>query len=457
MASKKSYSRYFIILQEDERGFGLSSGKTPTGYAKIEIKNSKCKISYYVQNLKPDDKYSMLLICGKKGCRSLINIGNINLDEQGRADVSYEYDEENIGGSNTSVDKVRGASIARIMDNNVISLMSGFITTDIPKDWKTYNIININDKRDLGNIFETYEEEIEKNKQKVKEAVKESKVSVNSNKEEKNVVVNKDTEELEERENIKDNINRDEDKKDKIENEKSSNGKEQNSKKELHVNKEELEINKEERNEEYKDENCEKTEVSEEIIEKNKEEIKEDREKNKEEIKEYMKENKEEIKEDRKENIYEHKEEFRKNKCYMNSMEEFFENLGEGFKKYVDIFPKIQKSVWYKIDVEDIEHMCDMSNYQKYVVMHYPMIKYYPYIKEYKHYLVGYKYDENCKIKYIMYAIPGNKSPNCQPFKGKTGFVTWMKSCNLDKNQGYWIMFYDFKNYNILIPIKKNK
>lgn len=444
MASKKSYSRYFIILQEDERGFGLSSGKTPTGYAKIEIKNSKCKISYYVQNLKPDDKYSMLLICGKRGCRNLINIGNINLDEQGRADVSYEYDEENIGGSNTSVDKVIGASIARIMDNNVISLMSGFITTDIPKDWKTYSIININDKRDLGNIFESYEEEIEKNKQTVKDDVKESKVVSSSDKEDKNISVNKVLEELGKKENTKDTINRDETKEDKVS--KDSKKKEQYDKEKLEVNKEELkinkeklEINKEERNTEHMEEKSEKIKDTEEIKEENKKEMNEDREENIDEYKE------------------EYKEEFRKNKCHMDSMEMFFENLGEGFEKYVDIFPKIQKSVWYKIDVEDINNMCDMSDYQKYVVMHYPMINYYPYIKEYKHYLVGYKYDENCKIKYIMYAIPGNKSPNCQPFKGKTGFVTWMKSCNLDKNQGYWIMFYDFKNYNILIPIKRNK
>lgn len=67
LTQKKSYSRYFIILQEDEKGYSQASDKMSSGYAKIEIKNDKCKISYYVQNLKKDSSpYYMILICAKK-------------------------------------------------------------------------------------------------------------------------------------------------------------------------------------------------------------------------------------------------------------------------------------------------------------------------------------------------------------------------------------------------------
>ncbi|WP_138204366.1 hypothetical protein [Haloimpatiens lingqiaonensis] len=453
MASKKSYSRYFIILQEDERGFGLSSGKAPTGYAKIETKNSKCKISYYVQNLKPDDKYSMLLICGKKGCKSLINIGNMRLDEQGRADVSYEYDEENIGGSNTSVDKIIGAAIARIMDNNVISLMSGFITTDIPKDWKTYNMININDNRELGNIFDSYEAEIERSKETIEDNHKELKASEKSKAKYTKAPENKNFNEKDNREkteeakkectgeNKKAVENEDRKEYEEIENKVQIN--ENNQNEQLEINNENIDINKE-RNKDIEDEINDISENQHHV--ENIEEINENGKKNSQKITQKN----QDIRDNKCDCI-------EKNQYPMKSMENFFEDLGNGFEKYCDIFPKIHKSVWYKIPAEDIEHMCDMSDYDKYVIMYYPMINYYSYIKDYKHYLVGYKYDENCKIKYIMYAIPGSKSPNCQPFKGKTGFVTWMKSYNLDENQGYWIMFYDFKNYNILIPVKKNK
>lgn len=44
LANKKSYSRYFIILQEDEKGHSISPEKQSSGYAKIEMKNDKCKV-----------------------------------------------------------------------------------------------------------------------------------------------------------------------------------------------------------------------------------------------------------------------------------------------------------------------------------------------------------------------------------------------------------------------------
>jgi hypothetical protein len=67
VAAKRSYSRYFIISQEDEKGYSTDSNKFPTGYAKVERKNDKCRVSYYVQNLKrTKDSYYMMLICDRK-------------------------------------------------------------------------------------------------------------------------------------------------------------------------------------------------------------------------------------------------------------------------------------------------------------------------------------------------------------------------------------------------------
>ena len=41
--------RNFIILQEDERGYSSENGKALSGYAKVEAKGDKCKISFYAQ------------------------------------------------------------------------------------------------------------------------------------------------------------------------------------------------------------------------------------------------------------------------------------------------------------------------------------------------------------------------------------------------------------------------
>lgn len=79
------------------------------------------------------------------------------------------------------------------------------------------------------------------------------------------------------------------------------------------------------------------------------------------------------------------------------------------------------------------------------------MINYYPYIEKYKHFLLGLKCDEDGNLKYILYAIPGCKDKSDQPYEGKTGFVTWTENI---RDQGYWIMFYDYKNCNIVVPVK---
>jgi hypothetical protein len=80
------------------------------------------------------------------------------------------------------------------------------------------------------------------------------------------------------------------------------------------------------------------------------------------------------------------------------------------------------------------------------------MLNYYPYISKSGHYLLGYKGNRNGDIQYIVYAIPGSKDKNDQPYGGRTGFVTWTNDNS--NGRGYWLMFYDFKNSSIVIPTK---
>ncbi len=174
MAQKKNYSRYFIILEEDEKGYSLGVDKSASGYVKLENKNGKCKISYYVQNIKKQSSpYHMVLICNKKGSKDIIKIGEMNIDEYGRADICYEYPVDNIGNCGINADKISGAAIVKFLDSNIISVMSGFSTTDIPA-WKSFSIIeskerkkeDIKEEKVNKTIFDKYEETIEEIKTK---------------------------------------------------------------------------------------------------------------------------------------------------------------------------------------------------------------------------------------------------------------------------------------------------
>lgn len=123
----------------------------------------------------------MILICNKRDMKNIIKIGEMNIDDYGRADVCYEYPIDDVAGSGISMDRVSGAAIVRILDNNIISVMSGFASTEIPK-WKDFAIIENrkespegeedNKVEELDNggasevdsksIFDKYEESIEK-------------------------------------------------------------------------------------------------------------------------------------------------------------------------------------------------------------------------------------------------------------------------------------------------------
>ena len=77
MAHNKLY-RNFIILQEDKKNNSSSDDKALSGYAKIEAKSDKCKISFYAQNLKEDENYAIVLICYKKDLKQIIDLGPLD-------------------------------------------------------------------------------------------------------------------------------------------------------------------------------------------------------------------------------------------------------------------------------------------------------------------------------------------------------------------------------------------
>lgn len=416
LAQKKSYSRYFIILQEDEKGYSLSSDKTASGYAKLELKNDKCKISYYVQNLKKEmTPYYMVLVCNKKDVKKIVKISEMNIDDYGRADICYEYPVDNVAGSNISMDKVSGAAIVKLIEGRIISVMSGFATTEIP-EWKNFVLVeNKNRNSDEGepkveekssaeekSIFDKYEESIELTKET-----------------ERNEDVD-DEKEQELIEDVREEVDNSE--KDQIEEETES------------LRNQDIE--------------------SVESLEQDKSEgttVIEDRQEEPVEI--------EEISDDFSESDKDYVEQTRNDKNDLldyprGSKAKFFKSLANGFEEIDDLCKDIKRCKWYKVNVKTIHNMYDVSDYNKYTTIYYPMISYYPYIKKYSHYLIGYKCDKDGEVKYLVYGIPGKKDAVEQPYGGKSGFVTWIPRDD-ETNSGYWLMFYDFKTATIIIPEKK--
>jgi hypothetical protein len=136
------------------------------------------------------------------------------------------------------------------------------------------------------------------------------------------------------------------------------------------------------------------------------------------------------------------------------AMGDFFKSVAKDFEEVIDFSNEIKWCKWYKVPVNNLENMYDFSDYNKYTIAYYPMMYYYPYIRNHKYFMLGYKCDANGKMKYIVYGIPGSKAKSHQPCGGKTGFVTWIQDKNSDV-MGHWLMFYDPKKSTIVVPLKK--
>lgn len=391
MASNNRLYRNFVILQEDERGYANSEDKTLSGYSKIEAKGDKCKISFYAQNLKKDnDKYYMVLICSKKDIKQIVNLGPLEVTDKGKGEVTKEFNVSNIAGLNLDFDKISGAAIVKMNNDSPIFVMCGFLNGQQPTDnWKEYTIVKARDVRSTKSNIIKDSKKEIKKNDSKKRKVKEESLSENEAKEEEKPIIENP---------IRDEV--------------------------------EVKIEPEETKKEFAE-----SEES-EIIEENE-----------------PKENLRGKFEDYEDEIEANKEFDPINGKIRGSIGEYFESIVDGFERDTDSIDELKYTKWYKVPVHDLREMCNMNNYNKYTLAYYPMLNYYPYIKKYGFFMIGYKCDSKGNLKHIIYGVPGKKDKDEQPYDGRTGFVTWVSIKN-NANNGCWLMFYDFKNSTVVVPMK---
>ncbi|MBV4416335.1 hypothetical protein KM803_03275 [Clostridium tyrobutyricum] len=449
MAQKKSYSRYFIILQEDEKGYSLASDKIASGYAKLETKNDKCKVSYYVQNLKKDKTpYYMILICNKNDAKKIINVGEMNIDDYGRADVSYEYPINNVSGSGIGIDKVSGAAIVRLLDGNIIAVMSGFASMDIP-DWQSFDVSENKNKKAEGQKPKPVKQSDKKTDNKDNSGVKKEVEKAKDTKKDKNAKDDKDTNKKTVKDNKKDDKKDSQKDKAKLSNNKSifDEYEENIELKKKEINPEKMDNIKDDKPKQRLDKESSLSNKISDLVEDEK----------MEKLQEIKNINEDESNDDK---IYIDNSAVKvSQKNYRGhnkkSKHDFFGLLVKGFKEVSDVTGELKRCKWYKVPATSINSLQNTRDHNKYTFVYCPMMPYYKYIEENCHILFGYKYDKNGNVKYMLYGIPGTKSREDQPYEGRSGFVTWVPSYRGKDKSGYWIMFYDFKTGTIQIPIKK--
>ena len=454
MPSRKSYNRFFIILQEDQKGYGMDTNRTPSGYAKLEMRNDRAKTSFYIQDIKKQNgPYYMVLIAqGNGGTRELINLGQINIDEGGKADVSNEHDTNNVAGTNIGMDKIQGAGICRINGSKVNPVMVGFICGEELKNWATYPIARTGGKASKYaiNMSKPSEESIEKEVKKETRTLEEKKKEpVEINELKKEVEIEKEIEKEIEEESRGNEVHK-EDEPMKEEQVSSIEGETQDFD-EYEEQIERLKEYRKKHNSKQCDDDDHKHHEHHKCHDKDEDHHHECHDKDEDHHHEcHDKDEDHHHKHHHKDGDYHHNDEHP-----IGAMGEFFKNVVSGLEK-IGHKESIKNCMWYKASVENLDAMYCIHDYNKYSVIFYPMICYYPYIAKAKHFMIGYKCDDEGVLKYIIYAIPGTKALIDQPYDGKTGFVTFMSDTE-NSERGHWLMYYDVRKNSVVVPVKKRK
>lgn len=433
MAHNKLY-RNFIILQEDENSHSGSDDKPLSGYAKIEAKSDKCKISFYAQNLNKNEKYSIVLICYKKEVKQIVNLGELEVNEVGKGEAVKEYYINDIAGLNFSYEKISGAAICKHRNDQLSFLMYGFMNNEnIKDDWKKVKVVKCYDKNKSDHEYEKkLKEDIKdkdickKEEDKLEKCLKEK----HKHDDDDDKMCSHDDDKKDDKEKPCKHHHDDDDEKDCKEEKDDDEHKH-------HKDHDDDDEKDEEKHHKHKedygcDEKCTRGDAEEEDNSITQKDF------------DAYEETVNRIKEEQEIDPYDFQ--------LRGAIGDFFSNIVKGFEEVKGKFKEIKYCKWYKVKIGSIDDMCNTSDYNKYTIAYYPMLNYYPYIKKYGYFFIGYKCDLKGDLKYIVYGVPGNKDKDEQPYVGKTGFVTWVGS--EDEKVGCWLMFYDYKNSNVVVPMK---
>lgn len=445
MSAKKSYNRFFIIFQEEDKGFGIAIDKQPTGYTKIETRNGRCKITVYVQNLSRDKgPYVCRLLDASTDNVLIATLGEIKLDETGRGDTWWEYKEEDIANTGRSIEKFNVAAI--MVDGEKLQAPLAGYTSKEKQPWREKLLEASRQKEDESRKDE--ETRHDDNEMELEEEAKKFK--------EYEEMLKKDLEEIHKKEEEKEGQEYRKGKGDKKDKDKCE---DEHDKwiKDHDKHDDKYDDKHDDKHDDKYDDKCDDKhddkyddKCDDKHEEKHEDKYKEDK-KEKLDIKDmesncqwtsnmdtYLKDN--------------------KDKPHDNA--DAFHEILKDYEEDKDLEEEFNNTRWWKIPYNEYETYKGKVSYEHYCAVHhlkmaYPYMNYIKYFKKCGYSYFGIKYDKDGEVKYLMYGIEGNKTPQDQPYMGMTGFVKWIKPAKKDK--GIWIMYFNPYNGCIMIPKEKNR
>ena len=468
---QRRYKRYFIILEEEDRGFSIARSEGARGYSKIEVRDNKGVLSLYCQNMKVLDEekeiYQLYLISTEDERNPIfLNIADLNAEEDGRLEYTYSFDNSNIENTNKSMDSFDTmALIVRSVKPSyrLISPLVGYIHKE-RTNWrplleselypqtqfeqqKSFKIIEEYDY-DFDNDFnKEYEDDVEfvedvgtlETVEVVENIVIDEDIKTDED-EELEEDVESDVEDIEYIQVVEDEI---------VEPLEAVEVMAEVEMDEEIILDENLEV-EEEHTQPSEDLDIElETETTVEVAFQEEIETKDNLEVK---VEDHIK-----VKEEYKANEI--------NQDDVNILQEYIEITLEKFLEIEFKDEKYENYKWWEIPYDSNtvygSYMPFISHIE---TLHNPYYYHHPYyynsqcqnqIYNYQHHIFGIAYDEDNMAKYYIYGLPGRKNREEQPYRGETGFVYWEPSYrpeDMEKGLGYWLLYIDANTNGIVEP-----
>ncbi|KPU27493.1 hypothetical protein TR13x_05350 [Caloranaerobacter sp. TR13] len=397
--------RKFVMLESNAVGY-LKNKDSLKGYAKIEVRDGRGKIQLNIEETKNIDADGIYV----GGLLSVINeqpikveMGNIILNENGKGNLLWKFNPESVGGTGISIDKFNTIFVQFYGNNNeeIVIPLVGYVGN---KDDSINKLIkDIEAKK--NNHYKT--ENVQNRTYELDNITEES--------EDDNSVEHDETQ-IENKQvpiQNKTEYGQNEDKYLEIENEED-----------IFIKNEEVEKTSEHKINGIKYETNNADDKYGHSINMN----------------------------------YDYTE---SNRNYSRHIANYSLNILKFFEKVNPLREELKGYTWWEIEYDRKNIYRGFLPFYNYIIN-----TYYPYqinfktttchnlIRKYGHYIFG-TVEENGEIKYYVYGIPGRFTKDEQPYRGMTGFTTWIPRKGRNRERiGYWLLHIDAITGRIVSPLK---
>ena len=149
-------------------------------------------------------------------------------------------------------------------------------------------------------------------------------------------------------------------------------------------------------------------------------------------------------------------------KSYSHQIYSYASNILKFFEEVKPFNKEFENYTWWEIEYDKKNLYRGFLPFYNYIIgMYYPHPLMYKtttcqsLIKKYRNYVFGI-HKENGEVKHYVYGIPGEFTREEQPYRGSTGFTTWLSKKD-DNKLGYWIIHIDAVTGKIVNPIKPTR